>query len=145
MSTLNEHEEAFCRAFIRREKRRRCLEFLADPRRRREVLDRLNHGADVELSRATLIPPGQRSAEPVEALLRKKGAPSACHVIAEGLEIEGQDLDGQEAPLREALAAAEMHYSAVVLSCIPGRLALYKEEAPGDWYLLERDLPPVGR
>ncbi|MFN3651742.1 MAG: hypothetical protein ACK47B_19375 [Armatimonadota bacterium] len=136
MSTLNEHEEAFCRVFVRAEKRRRCGELLAHPKRRREILDRLNHGADVDLSRARLIPRGERTVQAVEGLLRERAAPATCHVIACALE-----LDGCEVPLRKALESAVTHDFAIVLSCLPGRLALYKPEAPEDWYLLEHDLP----
>ena len=130
---MEEHEVAFCTVFIRREKRRRYRDLLASPKRRREVLDLLNHGADIARSLARLVPAHQRSAADVELLLRARGAGTTCHVITDGLEI-----DGEKAPLRQALVEAEGHRFGVVLSCIPGQLAFYKEEAPGDWFLLER-------
>lgn len=132
---MGEHEAAFIETFIRREKRQRYKSFLASSKRRQEVLDALNHGADVDRSLAQPIPPGERSAGRVEKLLQAKGAGSTCYVIADGLEIDGQDL-----PLCEALAAAQNYDFGVVLSCIPGQLAFCKEEAPGEWYLLERKL-----
>ncbi len=130
---MEQHEDAFVRAFVVRAKRSRYHQFLASPKRQREILDRLNHGNDIDLSCATLLSASLRAPAQAEALLRQRGAGARCHVIADGLAI-----DGQEMPLREALAEADRHEFAVVLSCIPGRLVLYKEEAPGEWWLLER-------
>lgn len=127
------HEQAFADAFVHREKRARYRQFLANPKRRRQVLDRLNHGMDIDRSWAIRIMPADRSAAAVARLLRKKGSGPICHVIADGLEIDGQDV-----LLSEALAQVEAHDFGVVLSCIPGQLAFYKEEAPGEWFVLER-------
>jgi hypothetical protein len=131
---VEQHEEAFVNAFILREKRPRYRQFLASGKRRPEVLDRLNHGPDIDWTTAAVVPPDQRSAAAVETLLRQRGAGATCHVIADGLE-----LDGRQAPLGQALAVAVDHQWAVVLSCVPGHLAFYKEEAPGNWWLLERE------
>jgi hypothetical protein len=130
---VSDHESGFVNAFIVREKRQRIGALLASARRRREALDRLNHGGDLNLALGTVIPPAERTPNGVERLLRQRRAVGTCHVIADGLKA-----DGQELPLREALALAAAHEWAVALSCVPGRLAFYKEEAPGDWWILER-------
>ena len=53
------HETAFVSAFVVPEKRARYLEFLAKPKRRRELLDRLNHFFDFVPQFATVT--GSRS------------------------------------------------------------------------------------
>jgi hypothetical protein len=123
-----DHEEAFVSAFIVPEKQTRYLEFLRKPKRRAEILDRLCHFFDFVPQLATPI---DRSSGLVSSL-RKRGAGSTVHVIG------GRDgLDGRDMPLEEAIDEAMTDPGGVVVSCIPGRLALYVQEfPPGDTYIL---------
>ncbi len=131
MAAIIEHEVAFVKTFVRSDKQQRYLAFLSDPRRRQKILGRLNHNADFEWSLAHRIPPHQRNSDELEKLLQKRGAGPLCHIIS-----DGHDIDGQDMSLREALAIVLMHDSGSVLSCIPGKLAVYRSESPADWYLL---------
>ncbi|HUG80155.1 MAG TPA: hypothetical protein VML01_00720, partial [Bryobacterales bacterium] len=72
-------------------------------------------------------------AGPVEALLRTRGAPATCYVLA-----AGSDLDGREMPLREALDAIIGMGNGAFVSCIPGRLGFYEYESMKSSYLLQR-------
>ncbi len=126
-------EEAFVKAFLTSEKRARFLQFLANPRRRKEILDKLNHDLPYMPTFATAVPGHQDFPEELEKLLKAKGAGATCHVIADGLKADGRDL-----PLREALNLICLHPFGAILSCVPGRLAYYKPEAPGAGILLER-------
>jgi len=126
-------EEAFVKAFLTSEKRARFLQFLANPRRRKEILDKLNHDLPYMPEFAAMVPGHQDFPEELEKLLKAKGAGPACHVIANGLKA-----DGRELPLREALNLICLHPFGAILSCVPGRLAYYKPEAPGAGILLER-------
>jgi len=126
-------EEAFVKAFLTSEKRARFLQFLANPRRRKEILDKLNHDLPFMPEFASTVPGHQDFPEELEKLLQAKGAGPICHVIADGLKADGRDL-----PLREALNLVCLHPFGAILSCVPGRLAYYKPEAPEAGILLER-------
>lgn len=126
-------EEAFVKAFLTSEKRARFLQFLANPRRRKEILDKLNHDLPYMREFASTVPGHQDFPEELEKLLKAKGAGPTCHVIADGLKA-----DGRELPLREALNLVCLHPFGAVLSCVPGQLAYYKPEAPEAGILLER-------
>lgn len=128
-----DHEAEFGKAFILADKQARFLLFLANPKRRGEVLDRLSHNLPYRRELATPVPGYQDFPDELEKLLRDKGAGASCHVIAEGLKADGRVL-----PLRQALELICMHPFGAVLSCIPGRLAYYRPEAPGQGILLER-------
>src|SRR5438128_1594933 len=111
-----DHEEAFVSAFVVPEKRARYSEFLCNPKRRVEILNRLCHFFDFVPQLAT---PVARGAD-LASLLRKRGAGPTAHVIG------GRDgFDGRDMPLEDAINEAMIDPSGVVLSSIPGRLALY--------------------
>ena len=106
---------------------------LANRRRRAEILIRLNHKLDYLPALAVGIPEDQDYPGALEDLLRSRGAPDACHVLVNGLRI-----DGREIPIRKALDAVCMHMYGSVLSCLPGHLAYHRPEAPGRGILLIR-------
>ena len=127
-------EEAFVKAFIMKDKQERYLQFLASPKRRREILDRFNHNLDFETKYAALVPKEMRTAERVAYLLRRQGAGETCHVIADSLDCDGQDL-----LLRDAIAEVIAHDFGSVLCCLSGQLAFHKAEVIEDaWYVFER-------
>jgi len=127
------HEEAFAKSFITSEKRARFIQFLAHSKRRKEMLERLNHSLPYISDFATEVPGNQDFPDELEKLLKAKGAGPTCHVIADRLKA-----DGRELPLGEALNLICLHPFGAILSCIPGRLAYYKPEAPRPGILLER-------
>lgn len=130
------HEEVFAKAFITSEKRARFIQFLADPKRRKEMLDRLNRDLPYMPGFATEVPGTHDFPDELEKLLKAKGAGPTCYVIADGLKA-----DGRELPLREALHLICMNEHGAILSCVPGRLAYYKPESPGPGLILERHQP----
>ena len=127
------HEEAFAKAFLPSEKRARFIQHLADPKKRREMLERLSDGLPYMPGFATEVPSKQDFPSELEKLLQAKGAGPSCHVIADGLKA-----DGRELPLREALNLVCMHELGAILSCLPGHLAYYKPESPRAGLILER-------
>ncbi|WP_257313204.1 hypothetical protein [Geothrix fuzhouensis] len=127
------HEDEFVKAFITSEKRARWAQFLSSPKRRKEILARLNHHLPYIQEFATEVPGHQDFPAELEQLLRAKGAGPTCHVMVNGLKI-----DGLEMALSKALHEICMHEFGAVLSCLPGRLAYYKPESPGCGILLER-------
>ena len=128
--TRMEHEQAFVSVFVVPEKRARYAEFLPKPKRRVEITGRFCHFFDFVPALARQVPRG--TASELAPLLRAKGAGDTAHVIGGRDEIDGQDL-----PLEEAIDGALADPSGVVVSCIPGRLALYIQEyPPGDTFIL---------
>ena len=127
------HEEAFAKAFLPSEKRARFVQQLADSKKRKEMLERLDGDLPYMPGFATEVPGSQDFPSELEKLLKAKGAGPTCHVIVNGLKA-----DGRELPLREALNLICMHASGAILSCLPGRLAYYKPESPGAGLILER-------
>lgn len=127
------HEEAFVAAFIVPEKRERYAAFLANAKRRCEITDRFCHFFDFVPSCAAKT--GTRLAADLVQLLRRRGAGDTAHVIGGRKEIDGVDL-----PLAQAIDAALADPSGVVVSCLPGRLALLIQEfPPGETYILSHD------
>lgn len=125
-----EHEQTFVSAFVVPEKRARYAEFLPKPKRRREITRRFSHFFDFMPQLATQVPRNSALA----ARLRRCGAGDIAHVIGGGEELDGRDL-----LLEEAIDAAMSDLGGVVISCIPGRLVLYMQEfPPGDTFILSR-------
>ncbi len=127
-------EAAFVRAFIVPEKQERYLFFLANPKRRRKILGTLYHTLSVVGSRTTRITGSEHFPEPLEAMLKRKGAGPTCYLIS-----PNSSLDQREMPLREALDTLIMEDCTAVACCLPGRLACYKAEQ--GVYLLEYNPP----
>jgi hypothetical protein len=129
------HEEAFVKGFITSEKQARWAQFLSNSKRRKEILNQLNHNLPYIPTLGIEVPGKQDFPAEIERLLKAKGAGPICHVIVDGLKI-----DGKELPLAQALNELCMHEFGGVLSCIPGRLAYYKPESPNHGIILERPL-----
>jgi hypothetical protein len=125
-------EEAFTKAFVLSEKRARFIQGLSNPRHRKETLAQLSRGLPYQPALGTEVPGHQDFPEPLEQLLRAKGAGPTCHVVAEGLKA-----DGRELPLGEALRLVCLSEFGAILMCVPGRLAYYKPRSPGAGVLLE--------
>ncbi len=124
------HEQAFILAFVLPEKRARYAEFLPKTKRRGEITNRFCRFFDFIPTLAKQIPRGVASE--LAPLLRARGAGDIAHVIGGRAEIDGQDL-----PLEQAIDGALADPSGVVVSCVPGRLALYIQEfPPGDTFIL---------
>ena len=125
-----DHEQTFVSVFVVPEKRTRYAEFLPRPKRRGEITNRFNHFFDFVPTLAKQIPRG--TASQLAPLLRARGAGDTAHVIGGRDEIDGHDL-----PLEQAIDEAFADPSGVVVSCVPGRLALYIQEfPPGDTFIL---------
>lgn len=128
-SILHPDEEATIQAFILKEKKQRYREMLALPKTRSKIVDDLNHCRDIDERFATPI----RYFNEVIDELRKRGAPTNCHLIS---SING--LDGTDLPLAAALPLVEEGGWGTILSCIPGQLAYYYDECGFRRLILER-------
>jgi hypothetical protein len=112
------HEEQTIKAFMLKERRERYLSFLSNNKRRKEVLDRLNHCKDFDERFMQWLP---SNADIVDILL-KAGSPSEVYVISDS------KMDGKIMPLSDAIHETAMTGSGTIVSCIPGKLAYYYDE-----------------
>ncbi|GAC1471622.1 MAG: hypothetical protein NVSMB9_17980 [Isosphaeraceae bacterium] len=117
---MHPHEAFTIRAFIAPARRARWLGALASKKRRGAFLDRLNHCRDLDERFSTPL----ASNDDVVAALRSLGAPAICYVMSDLATI-----DGQEMPLDEAVTQSELGGWGTIISCIPGQLAYYSDEA----------------
>ena len=123
------HENGLISEFIILDKRSRYSEFLSHPKRRIEILRRLNHFFDFRSERSSKIE--RLSSKEFVRLLRLRGAGRHGYVI-------GGNKDGCELPLEEAIESSLESPSGSVVSCIPGKLALYLQEfPPGEAFVLD--------
>ena len=123
----------FVATFVLPDCQPRWLDFLSKPKRRSSFLHRLADDRDFDSRLRVPIPPSYQTPESVAAQLQKLHAPTACHLISEQTELDGRDMD--------LLAALELVIGSglgTVISCIPGKLAYYEGEMPGDRYVLHR-------
>jgi hypothetical protein len=129
---MNEHEQLFVDAFIEPARRERAAFCLANPKRRSEFLDKLNHhGTDILVGKCLKsITPSEQHPKNICAILRSLGAPSTCHVIS------NSELDGSEVELMSALEQVVGYGRGAVISCIPGKVGYFE----GEWrerYILQ--------
>jgi hypothetical protein len=128
-----EHSSALVEAFIAPERRARYVTLLQSPTGRAKLRARLAHLRDLDPRFALRVAPTAHTASDLAALLVARGAPSDCVLLA-----EDSALDGERMPLLDALAAIVGRGIGAFVSCIPGRLAFYEGEGPGERYILER-------
>jgi hypothetical protein len=134
---MNEHEQAFVRAFVVADKQERYLTKLGSKRHRKELLSRLHHNLDYEPRFATQVPSAEQSASRILERLRKLGAPAQCYAIA-----ADDTIDGRELLLKDTLDTIVGMGSGVVLSCVPGVLAYYESEEMNGRFVFARVLRP---
>ncbi len=102
-------------------------------KRRADVRELLHHAVRLDPRFAQHLKGSDAFPGPAEAMLRKRGAPSTCYVLA-----ADSDLDGRELPVRDALEAIMGMSNGAFVSCIPGRLGIYEYESMKSSYLLQR-------
>ena len=102
-------------------------------KRRVDARSLLHHAVRLDQRYAQRLTGSDGFSAPVEAMLRKRGAPATCYVFA-----ARSDLDGRELPLKDALDAIIGMGDGAFVSCIPGRLGFYEYENMKSSYLLQR-------
>ncbi len=120
-----EHEAAFIRSFIIREKRGRYQLKLATPKKRHAFLDRLNHQFHKDLDSRWVC-----ETPPVTVPI----GDYLCYIMASEDEFDGQIISASN--ISEILSSA---YFGIIVSYISGRLAAYKDESPSDVVWLHRE------
>ena len=130
---MNDHERGFL-TFLAEPSRHRMETLLKfGEKRRADVRSLLDHSVHLDPRFAQHVTGSYAFPTPVEAMLRERGAPETCYVVA-----AGSDLDGRQMPLREALDAIIGMGDGAFVSCIPGRLGFFEYESIKSSYLLQR-------
>jgi hypothetical protein len=111
--------------------RKRYVEFLTTPKRRRKLLAQLPHFKHWNPLYCVQILPSHQHPNEILELLTMKGAGPTCWVIS-----EDSDLDAREMGLRDALKETIGQGMGTILSCVPGKLAYFEDEE--DRYILQR-------
>ena len=129
------HEQELVRAFILKDRRERCAFLLADHNRRQKFRDALAHFKWLDERFAhPIAPKTAHTATELVALLRQEGAGRTVWVIS-----EFPTIDGREMNLEAAMDDVWGRQCGTILSCIPGKLAFFKDEEMHSERLL---LPP---
>jgi len=126
-----EHERQLIRSFFLPQRQERYLGFVANPRRRKDIISQLAHFKHLDPRWTIPVPANSRLRPELLKLLKSMGAPDKCWAIS-----ELRELDGKEVSLSEALGEILGRGIGTFLSCIPGRLAYFEDE--DDAWILER-------
>src|SRR5215471_8695998 len=125
------HEQELVKAFILPVRQERYLEFLSSPQKRPKFVAQLAHFKHLNPKFAFNIRGNQQNPASLLRLLVGKGAGPKCWVMS-----EESDLDAREMELAVALEEVVGRQMGTFLSCIPGKLAYFEDEAGR--YILER-------
>lgn len=129
-----EDEEATIRAFVSRNKQERFLAFLSKPKNRKKLTQELAHFRWFDPRFATQIPwkvdPNLglwerhvQGIQNIHRLLKSKGAGRHCWAISADVDLDARELD-----LESVLENVIDSDAGTILSCVPGKLALFAGE-----------------
>jgi hypothetical protein len=131
-------------SFVDKKHRRRLLELLERPNRRRDLKDMLWHFDRFDMQCVVPVPPSEQKPDSILRILKGYGAGSEVTIISADVR-----LDQQRLPLGDALNLVVGSDSGSIVSCIPGKLAYYEGEDRGTRHILtnqgERDVPDAGK
>ena len=130
---MHDEEAALIKAFVSQNKQERYLDFVANAKRRKKFVQALYHFNDFDRSYEVAIPRNQRTPEEIARLLKSRGAPETCYAIS-----TNKAIDQKRIALSEVLQSIVDGSDGTLLSCIPGRLAYFEGESPGECFILER-------
>src|SRR5207237_5950795 len=124
MSPSINHEEALVKAFIPVHRQERFLEIIAKPKKRAKLLTELSHFKALNPKYMVAIPSNQQNPSALTKLLRAKGAGATCYVMSENSILDGREMD-LEGALKETVGSQ----MGTLISCMPGRLGYFEDEA----------------
>ena len=123
-ATQLEHDQGVIKAFVLQKKQERFLTFLSKSKTRKKLTQELADFRCFDPRFATPIPwKGVPGIENVHSLLKAKGAGRTCWAIS-----EDSTLDGKEVDLESVLEKVIDNQMGTILSCFPGKLALFASE-----------------
>lgn len=118
-------------AFVAAKKKERWVELAGSPRGREKLRAGLPHFSDWNARSVHRFTADKQTCASVAEALRSNGAPEIAYVVS-----ASRDLDGACLTLDHALRETVGRSNGTVVSCIPGVLAFYEGEMPGERYML---------
>ena len=128
-------EKALFESFIAPNKKRRYIELVETERGRKKIRFGLDHFRDLDLRFCHRIESGEQSLPNILQVLKSLGAPSQCYVMS-----SGDELDGREMELSEALSGIIGSGVGAFVSCLPGKLAYFESEEMSERYICHLEL-----
>ena len=127
-------EKALFDSFIAPSKKRRYIELVDTERGRKKIRLGLDHFADLDLRFCRRLNPSEQHFPNILQAPKKLGAPPRCYVISSGDELDGREMD-----LTEALKDTIGRGVGTFVSCVPGRLAYFESEERNERYICHRE------
>jgi hypothetical protein len=116
--------------FLLARRQDRWNELFQKPRGRKKLLRTLWNGDDLDRSLMTQVQPNESSVQAIFLKLKNLGAPAQCHLLSARSMLDGRNLD--------LALALESVLPATIISCIPGKLAYYKNDDRNGSYIIYR-------
>jgi hypothetical protein len=133
MDDSEQHEQGLAR-FLVGEWRARYRESLAPAKRRESGRSQLPHLSHLDPRFAKPVDPAAQYARVIGAQLREKGAGDRCYLLSEDPELDGRELDLDDALVEIVDGGSNF---ATFVSCVPAHLAYFHHAEPENRYLLE--------
>ena len=119
------------KTFVIKQRQDRYINLLATDKGRKKLRSYIAHFEDIESKYSTPLHSLKTHQELVD-LLKSKGAPPTCYIIAENSKYDMKTL-----PLNDAITQLFNSGMAFFLSCIPGKLVYYESENSSERLLLK--------
>jgi hypothetical protein len=132
--TRAEHEHRLA-AFLVSNRRERFQASLNGPKARAKLRQRMAHFPDLDERYRLAVPPldAEQQRGWILSTLKALGAPRSCYLVS-----ENPGWDGTRVDLDDALAQVLGLGYGTLISCVPGRVAYFEGEEPGDRWVLHR-------
>jgi hypothetical protein len=111
---MNLHEQQFINVFIIKDKRDRFLQFLKNPKGRKDLISELAHFKHLDSKLIVKIPGSQQNVENICNFLKSKGSPDECYVLSENVALDGKFLQ-MDYVIKEILGSG----LGTIVSCRP--------------------------
>ena len=115
-------------------KRERYEVLLSSEKGRMKVRSSLDHFGDLDLRYCKKLAGAEQRQTRISELLRGLGAPHDCYVISSNSEVDGKELQ-----LDDALDLVVGRGCGTFVCCVPGALAYFEGESAGERYLCRRE------
>ena len=120
---MNTHEYEFVRSFVIKNKKNRFLDFLQNPKRRKDIIKELPHFKYFEDRYIKRISGKDENANYIYSFLIANGAIEECYIISENRNLDERFI-GLEFAIKETLGKG----FGTIISCKPGCLIFYVGE-----------------
>jgi len=130
---MDHREEELFRAFAVSTKRHRYVELLHTKRGRDKVRIALDHFNDLDPRFCKQVPTSEQTPVGILKVLKSLGAPTQCYLFSSACNLDGHEMDLQDA-LLEVIGGG----MGTFVSCVTGKLAYFEGEEPNRRFICHR-------